>query len=116
MVSVKSPTFATLCLLTACCLSLTCWLVTPPALLLPLECGGFLEGLHRTSSSLPPSLCLKVTVPSAALMQVCAHEAQMLLSSLDLSSQGQVCTSGYLIVTEGVTHGSLKFEYRKQGL
>lgn len=116
MVSVKPLTFAPLCSLTACSLSLTCWLITPPALLLPFKCGGFLEGLQRTSSSLPPSLCLKVTVTSAALMQVCAHEAQMLLSSLDLSSQGQVHTSGYFIVTESVTHGSLKFEYRKQGL
>lgn len=34
--------------------------------LLPFACGGIPEGPQRTSSSLPPSLCLKVIVTSAA--------------------------------------------------
>lgn len=81
------------------CVHLICWLNPLEHPILPFECEGIPEGPKRTLSSLPPSLCLKVRVTSVAPMHVCAHEAQMLFSSLDLTSQGQICTSGYFIVT-----------------
>lgn len=89
----RSQTSAAICLLTYCYVS-----ASSPSSIPSFH--SHVEGSLRALRGPPlPSHLPQSHSHFCSPMQVCAHEAQMLPSSQDLSSQGQICTSGYLIVT-----------------